>query len=89
MNAGIRKLPLTLILLLLAAAGGLTIYNLMQQLSPAQWARALRAPDIDDVRCRCWPAPVWDWSVCCSSRCCATRWQSRRRSAWPPARSSA
>lgn len=50
MNAGIRKLPLTLILLLLAAAGGLTIYNLAQQLPPAQWARALSAPDIDDVR---------------------------------------
>ncbi|MCC4108186.1 Fe(3+)-hydroxamate ABC transporter permease FhuB [Serratia ureilytica] len=50
MNAGIRKLPLTLILLLLAAAGGLTIYNLVQQLPPAQWARALSAPDIDDVR---------------------------------------
>ncbi|WP_338858674.1 Fe(3+)-hydroxamate ABC transporter permease FhuB [Serratia marcescens] len=50
MNAGIRRLPLTLILLLLAAAGGLTIYNLAQQLPPAQWARALSAPDIDDVR---------------------------------------
>lgn len=50
MNAGIRKLPLTLILLLLAAAGGLTIYNLVQQLPPAQWVRALSAPDIDDVR---------------------------------------
>ncbi|QHI79825.1 Fe(3+)-hydroxamate ABC transporter permease FhuB [Serratia sp. NGAS9] len=50
MNAGIRKLPLTLILLLLAAAGGLTIYNLTQQLPPAQWARAISAPDIDDVR---------------------------------------
>ncbi|MGP3175201.1 Fe(3+)-hydroxamate ABC transporter permease FhuB [Serratia bockelmannii] len=50
MNAGIRKLPLTLILLLLAAAGGLTIYNLTQQLPPAQWARAFSAPDIDDVR---------------------------------------
>ncbi|MGP1252632.1 Fe(3+)-hydroxamate ABC transporter permease FhuB [Serratia sp. CY33802] len=50
MNAGIRKLPLTLILLLLAAAGGLTIYNLTQQLPPAQWARALSAPDFDDVR---------------------------------------
>ncbi|AUU10992.1 Fe(3+)-hydroxamate ABC transporter permease FhuB [Serratia marcescens] len=50
MSSGIRKLPLTLILLLLAAAGGLTIYNLAQQLPPAQWARALSAPDIDDVR---------------------------------------
>ncbi|HAT3793940.1 TPA: Fe(3+)-hydroxamate ABC transporter permease FhuB [Serratia marcescens] len=30
MSSGIRKLPLTLILLLLAAAGGLTIYNLAQ-----------------------------------------------------------
>ncbi|WP_440525438.1 Fe(3+)-hydroxamate ABC transporter permease FhuB [Serratia nevei] len=50
MNAGIRRLPLTLILLLLAAAGGLTIYNLAQQLPPAQWLRALSAPDIDDVR---------------------------------------
>ncbi|HGE8494512.1 MULTISPECIES: Fe(3+)-hydroxamate ABC transporter permease FhuB [Serratia] len=50
MNAGIRRLPLTLILLLLAAAGGLTIYNLAQQLPLAQWARALSAPDIDDVR---------------------------------------
>lgn len=50
MNAGIRKLPLTLILLLLAAAGGLTIYNLVQQLPPAQWVRALSVPDIDDVR---------------------------------------
>ncbi len=50
MSSGIRKLPLTLILLLLAAAGGLTIYNLAQQLPPAQWARALSVPDIDDVR---------------------------------------
>ncbi|OKB64875.1 Fe3+-hydroxamate ABC transporter permease FhuB [Serratia marcescens] len=50
MNSGIRRLPLTLILLLLAAAGGLTIDNLAQQLPPAQWARALSAPDIDDVR---------------------------------------
>ncbi|MGE2453757.1 Fe(3+)-hydroxamate ABC transporter permease FhuB [Serratia marcescens] len=50
MSSAIRKLPLTLILLLLAAAGGLTIYNLAQQLPPAQWARALSAPDIDDVR---------------------------------------
>ncbi|HFZ1935205.1 Fe(3+)-hydroxamate ABC transporter permease FhuB [Serratia marcescens] len=50
MSAGIRQLPLTLILLLLAAAGGLTIYNLVQQLPPAQWVRALSAPDIDDVR---------------------------------------
>ncbi|HAT4911823.1 TPA: Fe(3+)-hydroxamate ABC transporter permease FhuB [Serratia marcescens] len=50
MNACIRKLPLTLILLLLAASGGLTIYNLMQQLPPAQWAQAISAPDIDDVR---------------------------------------
>ncbi len=50
MNAGIRQLPLTLILLLLAAAGGLTIYNLVQQLPPEQWVRALSAPDIDDVR---------------------------------------
>lgn len=50
MNSGIRRLPLTLILLLLAAAGGLTIYNLAQQLPPAHWARALSAPDIDDVR---------------------------------------
>ncbi|HEJ8007742.1 Fe(3+)-hydroxamate ABC transporter permease FhuB [Serratia marcescens] len=50
MSSGIRKLPLTLILLLLAAAGGLAIYNLAQQLPPAQWARALSAPDIDDVR---------------------------------------
>ncbi|MBH2585104.1 Fe(3+)-hydroxamate ABC transporter permease FhuB [Serratia marcescens] len=50
MNACIRRLPLTLILLLLAAAGGLTIYNLAQQLPPAQWVRAFSAPDIDDVR---------------------------------------
>ncbi|EMW1015991.1 Fe(3+)-hydroxamate ABC transporter permease FhuB [Serratia marcescens] len=50
MKAGIRGLPLTLILLLLAAAGGLTIYNLAQQLPPAQWGRALSAPNIDDVR---------------------------------------
>ncbi|MBN5322072.1 Fe(3+)-hydroxamate ABC transporter permease FhuB [Serratia marcescens] len=50
MNSGIRRLPLTLILLLLTAAGGLTIYNLAQQLPPAHWARALSAPDIDDVR---------------------------------------
>ncbi|AQT64901.1 Fe3+-hydroxamate ABC transporter permease FhuB [Serratia marcescens] len=50
MKAGIRGLPLTLILLLLAAAGGLTIYNLAQQLPPAQWGRTLSAPNIDDVR---------------------------------------
>lgn len=97
MNSGIRKLPLTLILLLLAASGGLTIYNLMQQLPPAQWAQALSAPDIDDLRQMLFhysllprltvsllAAPVWGWSASCSSRCCATRWRSRRRSALPP-----
>ncbi|CAI1875658.1 Fe(3+)-hydroxamate ABC transporter permease FhuB [Serratia entomophila] len=49
MNAGNRALPLTLILLLLAAAGGLTIYNLLQQLPLAQWGAALSAPGIEDV----------------------------------------
>ena len=43
MNAGIRRLPLTLILLLLAAAGGLTIYNLAQQLPPAILSRCVCA----------------------------------------------
>ena len=102
MNAGIRRLPLTLILLLLAAAGGLTIYNPAQQLPPAQWARAFSAPDIDDVRQMLFHYSLLPrltvsllagagpgWSACCSSRCCAIRWRSRRRSALPPARSSA
>ncbi|SQI45046.1 Iron(III)-hydroxamate import system permease protein fhuB [Serratia plymuthica] len=50
MSARIRVLPLTLILLLLAASGGLTIYNLLQQLPWALWAQALSAPNHDDVR---------------------------------------
>lgn len=50
MSARIRALPLTLLLLLLAAAGGLTIYNLLQQLPWSLWGQALNAPDIDDVR---------------------------------------
>lgn len=50
MSARIRVLPLTLILLLLATAGGLTIYNLLQQLPWALWAQALSAPNHDDVR---------------------------------------
>ncbi|WP_410528995.1 Fe(3+)-hydroxamate ABC transporter permease FhuB [Serratia sp. AXJ-M] len=50
MSARIRALPLTLLLLLLAAAGGLTIYNLLQQLPWALWGQALSAPNIDDVR---------------------------------------
>ncbi|CAI1980951.1 Fe(3+)-hydroxamate ABC transporter permease FhuB [Serratia liquefaciens] len=50
MSARIRALPLTLLLLLLAAAGGLTIYNLLQQLPWALWGQALNTPNIDDVR---------------------------------------
>ncbi|AEF47281.1 ABC-type transporter, integral membrane subunit [Serratia sp. AS12] len=50
MSARIRVLPLTLILLLLAASGGLTIYNLLQQLPWGLWAQALSAPNHDDVR---------------------------------------
>lgn len=49
MSARNRALPLALILLLLAAAGGLTLYNLLQQLPLAQWGQALSAPGIDDV----------------------------------------
>ncbi|CAI1918344.1 Fe(3+)-hydroxamate ABC transporter permease FhuB [Serratia proteamaculans] len=50
MSARIRAFPLTLVLLLLAAAGGLTIYNLLQQLPWALWGQALTTPNIDDVR---------------------------------------
>ncbi|WP_426506152.1 Fe(3+)-hydroxamate ABC transporter permease FhuB [Serratia proteamaculans] len=50
MSARIRTFPLTLILLLLAAAGGLTLYNLLQQLPWALWGQALMAPNIDDVQ---------------------------------------
>lgn len=50
MSARIRAFPLTLVLLLLAAAGGLTIYNLLQQLPWAGWGQALTTPNIDDVR---------------------------------------
>ncbi|VEA67640.1 Iron(III)-hydroxamate import system permease protein fhuB [Serratia plymuthica] len=50
MSTRIRVLPLTLILVLLAASGGLTIYNLLQQLPWALWAQALSAPNHDDVR---------------------------------------
>ncbi|MEE4409902.1 MULTISPECIES: Fe(3+)-hydroxamate ABC transporter permease FhuB [unclassified Serratia (in: enterobacteria)] len=50
MSARIRVLPLTLILVLLATAGGLTICNLLQQLPWALWAQALSAPNHDDVR---------------------------------------
>ncbi|VDZ58043.1 Iron(III)-hydroxamate import system permease protein fhuB [Serratia odorifera] len=50
MSARLRLMPVALILLLLAAAGGLTLYNLMQQLPAALWPQALSAPDIDDVR---------------------------------------
>ncbi|SMB48429.1 fused iron-hydroxamate transporter subunits of ABC superfamily: membrane components [Serratia proteamaculans] len=50
MSARIRAFPLTLVLLLLAAAGGLTIYNLLQQLPWTGWGQALTTPNIDDVR---------------------------------------
>ncbi len=50
MSARIRAFPLTLVLLLLTAAGGLTIYNLLQQLPWAGWGQALTTPNIDDVR---------------------------------------
>lgn len=49
MNARIRALPVTLVLVLLASASGLTLYNLLQQLPWAQWGQVLNAPDIDDV----------------------------------------
>ncbi|CAI1201233.1 Fe(3+)-hydroxamate ABC transporter permease FhuB [Serratia quinivorans] len=50
MSARIRAFPLTLVLLLLAAAGGLTLYNLLQQLPGALWGQALMVPNIDDVQ---------------------------------------
>jgi iron complex transport system permease protein len=50
MSARIRAFPLTLVLLLLAAAGGLTLYNLLQQLPWALWGQALMVPNIDDVQ---------------------------------------
>ncbi|CAI1012771.1 Iron(III)-hydroxamate import system permease protein fhuB [Serratia proteamaculans] len=50
MSARIRAFPLTLVLLLLTAAGGLTSYNLLQQLPWAGWGQALTTPNIDDVR---------------------------------------
>ncbi|CAI0994052.1 Fe(3+)-hydroxamate ABC transporter permease FhuB [Serratia quinivorans] len=50
MSARIRAFPLTLVLLLLAAAGGLTFYNLLQQLPWALWGQALITPNIDDVQ---------------------------------------
>lgn len=50
MNARNRALSLMPAMLLLAAAGGLTYYNLQRQLPLALWGRALSAPSIDDVR---------------------------------------
>ncbi|MGQ8775550.1 Fe(3+)-hydroxamate ABC transporter permease FhuB [Serratia sp. NA_112.1] len=50
MSARIRAFPLTLVLLLLTAAGGLTLYNLLQQLPWAGWGQALTTPNIDDVQ---------------------------------------
>ncbi|AHG19403.1 iron ABC transporter [Chania multitudinisentens RB-25] len=49
MNAPLRLLPITLIILLLVAASGLTIFNLLGQLPWAQWPQALIQPDVDDI----------------------------------------
>lgn len=49
MSARLRILPIALILLLLAAAGGLTLFNLLHQLPWGQWSQALVQPDIDNV----------------------------------------
>lgn len=50
MNHRLRILPIALLALLAAAAGGLSVFNLLQQLPLAQWGQALRAPDIDNVQ---------------------------------------
>ncbi|MGW1442510.1 Fe(3+)-hydroxamate ABC transporter permease FhuB [Serratia rhizosphaerae] len=50
MNHRVRILPIALLALLAAAAGGLSVFNLLQQLPLAQWGQALRAPDIDNVQ---------------------------------------
>ena len=50
MNHRLRILPIALLALLAAAAGGLSVFNLLQQLPLAQWGQALRAPEIDNVQ---------------------------------------
>ncbi|CAI1139627.1 Iron(III)-hydroxamate import system permease protein fhuB [Serratia rubidaea] len=50
MNSRRRILPIALLALLAAAAGGLSLFNLLQQLPLPQWGQALRAPDIDNVQ---------------------------------------
>lgn len=49
MSLRLRVLPITLMMLLLAAAGGLTVFNLLQQLPWGQWGQALLRPDIDNI----------------------------------------
>lgn len=44
-----RILPIALVMLLLAAASGLTMFNLWQQLPWAQWPQALVSPDLNDI----------------------------------------
>lgn len=100
MNARLSPLAILLLTGLLVAAFALSIVNLNVALPYAQWRQALWQPDIDNIaqmlfhtaccrgwRYRCWSAPGWGWSACCSSRCCVTRWRSQPRSASPPAHS--
>jgi hypothetical protein len=100
MNTRISPLAIILLAGLLVAAFALSIVNLNVALPYAQWRQALWQPDIDNIAqmlfhysllprlaFRCWWAPGWDWSACCSSRCCVIRWRSQPPLASPPARS--
>ncbi|HGM5492207.1 TPA: Fe(3+)-hydroxamate ABC transporter permease FhuB [Serratia fonticola] len=49
MSARLRILPIALIMLLLAAASGLTLFNLLHQLPWDQWSQGVLRPDIDNV----------------------------------------
>lgn len=99
MSKRIALFPALLLALLVIVATALTWMNFSQALPRSQWAQAAWSPDIDVIeqmifttaccrvwRFRCWWARVWGWWACCFSKCCVTRWRSRRRLALLQAR---
>ena len=96
MSKRIALFPALLLALLVIVATALTWMNFSQALPRSQWAQAAWSPDIDVIEQMIFHYSllprlaisllVWGWWACCFSKCCVTRWRSRRRLALLQAR---
>lgn len=99
MSKRIALFPALLLALLVIVATVLTWMNFSQSLPRSQWAQAAWSPDIDVIEQMIFhysllPRLAISLLVgaglglvaCCFSKCCVTRWRSRRRLALQQAR---